>query len=75
MIESEPAAASSPNFRTSTFRKSTFCATDACVEVALDHDVLVRDGKDRGAPSLTFSGAAWVAFLGGVINGEFSPGA
>jgi hypothetical protein len=67
MIESEPAAASSQSFR-----KSSFCANNACVEVSLDHDVLVRDGKDRQAPHLRFSGAAWDAFLGAVTSGEFT---
>ncbi|MFL6073578.1 MAG: DUF397 domain-containing protein [Mycobacteriales bacterium] len=44
----------------------------SCVEVAFDGDaVLVRDSKDRDGPVLRFTPDEWVAFLGGVRNGEF----
>lgn len=58
----------------SVFRRSSFCAKDACVEVAsIDAGILVRDGKDRSVPVLRFSGPAWTAFLGGLVAGDFRP--
>jgi hypothetical protein len=58
------------------FRRSTFCARDACVEVAItsNNEFLVRDGKDNssGAPVLRFSAEEWHAFTLGMIAGEFS---
>jgi hypothetical protein len=57
------------------YRKSSFCAHDACVEVALgESEVRVRDGKDRRLPILRFSGVAWEAFVAGVASGEFERG-
>lgn len=51
----------------------------ACVEVATNlapsrGTVPVRDSKDPDGPALTFSLAAWAAFVSGVRNGDF-PGA
>ncbi len=58
------------------FRRSSFCAKDACVEVAItaNNEVLVRDGKDRsvGAPVLRFDAEEWRAFALGMAAGEFS---
>ncbi|UWE12856.1 DUF397 domain-containing protein [Actinacidiphila bryophytorum] len=48
-----------------------------CVEVAAPgrlNTVPVRDSKDPDGPALTFSLAAWAAFVSGVRNGDF-PGA
>jgi hypothetical protein len=53
------------------FRKSSFCATSACVEVAftcveVGHDagdVLVRDSKNPGTQPLRFTAEEWRAFL------------
>jgi hypothetical protein len=45
-----------------------------CVEVAtnLPGVVAVRDTKDGGAgPALVFTDAEWIAFVGGVRDGEF----
>jgi hypothetical protein len=46
---------------------------DNCVEVAFAADgaVGVRDSKDRSGPILQFTRAEWVAFTGGVRDGEF----
>ncbi|MCX4688764.1 DUF397 domain-containing protein [Kitasatospora purpeofusca] len=46
--------------------KSSYSGPDGgeCVEVAeATSAVLVRDSKDRSGPSLTFSPAAWEAFV------------
>jgi hypothetical protein len=46
---------------------------DNCVEVAFDADgaVGIRDSKDRTGPILEFSPTEWIAFTGGVRDGEF----
>jgi hypothetical protein len=44
----------------------------ACVEARqVDGHVEVRDSKDQSGPVLTFSPADWLAFVGGVREGEF----
>jgi hypothetical protein len=51
---------------------SSHCADSACVEVAWSGgEVLVRDSKDRSGPVLRFTRSEWVAFVGGVREGEF----
>ncbi|GHH60108.1 DUF397 domain-containing protein [Lentzea cavernae] len=48
------------------WRKSSYSdATEEgeCVEVAFGRDVLVRDSKNAGAGTLTFSAPAWRAFV------------
>lgn len=46
-----------------------------CVEVAVVGDssghVPVRDSKDPSGPALTFTPAAWTAFLTGIRQGDF----
>jgi hypothetical protein len=46
---------------------------DNCVEVAFaaDGSVGVRDSKDPTGPILRFTPAEWVAFTGGIRDGEF----
>jgi hypothetical protein len=66
--------------------KSTFCGTNACVEVArkacgsttcvevahCDCDLYyLRDSKDPAGPVLRFTAAEWDAFIAGVKDGEF----
>ena len=57
------------------WRKSTLSsAGDNCVEVAFAADgrAGVRDSKQLGlGPILVFTRTEWVAFLGGVREGEF----
>lgn len=55
------------------FRKSSFCAVGACVEVAESSDggFLVRDSKSEGGPVLRFTRDEWSAFVAGVRAGEF----
>ncbi|MEV7025138.1 DUF397 domain-containing protein [Kitasatospora sp. NPDC093558] len=48
------------------WRKSTYSGNEGgeCVEVAeASAAVLVRDSKDKAGPHLTFSPAAWQAFV------------
>lgn len=56
------------------WRKSSYCNSSACVEVACvtDH-VLIRDSKDPDGPTLRFSLAEWREFLLGLRNREFEP--
>jgi Domain of unknown function (DUF397) len=54
--------------------KSSFSyANGDCVEVAglPDGRIGVRDSKDTSGPVLRFTPAEWLAFIGGVRNGEF----
>lgn len=55
------------------WRKSSWSNQDsACVEVAfLDGYVAVRDSRTPTSGVLTFSAAAWAAFLAGIRAGEF----
>ncbi|MBS2966572.1 DUF397 domain-containing protein [Actinocrinis puniceicyclus] len=64
-----------PNLANLTWRKSTRSGGQggACVEVAdlPDGGVAVRDSKDPDGPKLVFTGPEWLAFIGGVKDGEF----
>lgn len=47
-----------------TWRKSSYSTNGGeCVEVALDHTVLVRDTKDREGGTLTASAPTWRELL------------
>lgn len=53
------------------WRKSTFCGSSACVEVALGADgVTVRDSGDYDGPRLEFDRGGWTAFLGELSAGR-----
>jgi hypothetical protein len=56
------------------WQKSSFCASNGCVEVAMiDADTyLVRDSKRPDGPNLSFTGEEWAAFVAGVQAGEFT---
>ena len=54
------------------WRRSSRCASNSCVEVGLlEHQVAVRDSKDRCGPVLLFTRTEWAAFVHGARNGEF----
>jgi hypothetical protein len=56
---------------TKNWRRSTFCADGACVEVAQDGDrVLMRDSKDTSQPFLGFDRATWADFIAEIENGS-----
>lgn len=54
-------------------KSSLSFANSNCVEVAgIGHELVgVRDSKDREGTVLRFTPSEWLAFLGGVRNGEF----
>lgn len=53
--------------------KSSFCGSNACVEVARDGDnYLVRDSKNPDQPALRFDREEWVEFLGRIQYGELT---
>lgn len=55
------------------WRKSSFCGSNACVEVTRDGaDYLMRDGKNPGQPALRFSADEWTDFLDGIQYGDLS---
>ena len=53
--------------------KSDLSGEDNCVEARAlpDGGVAVRDSKNPGGTTFTFSAAEWEAFLGGVRLGTF----
>lgn len=54
------------------WKRSSFCAADGCVEVAVRPDAIgVRDSKDGASPVLSFNRQEWEAFVLGVKRGEF----
>jgi hypothetical protein len=54
------------------WHKSTYSATNGCVEVAfVGSHIAVRDSKERQGPVLVFTPVEWKAFLAGARNGEF----
>jgi hypothetical protein len=57
------------------WRKSSLCSNGNCVEVAfLDHEVAVRDSKDKRGGILRFSSIEWRNFLESARSGEFDVG-
>lgn len=58
---------------TGDWKRSSYCGTNACVEVAErpDGTVRVRDSKHPEREPLTFDPAAWAEFVHGVRDGEF----
>lgn len=57
----------------SDWKRSSYCGTNACVEVTLlpDGSARVRDSKHPDRQPLTFDAEAWAAFVAGVQAGEF----
>lgn len=62
-------AAAEPDPDDAAWTVSSTCLDNACVEVAF-HGGGVRV-RDTTGTTLQFTGAEWVAFLGGVKLGEF----
>lgn len=63
-----------PDWTRANWRKSTKSGGGggACVEYAeLDGLHGVRDSKNRSGPVLAFTASEWIAFVGGVKDGEF----
>lgn len=58
-----------------SWRKSTASDGEDCVEIAFaDDSILVWSSRDPFGSMLSFSRQAWMAFLEGASNGEFTPG-
>jgi len=56
------------------WQKSSFCGTNACVEIANTPDgVLMRDSKHPDQEPLRFTPGGWAAFIGRIQAGEFAP--
>jgi len=56
----------------SDWQRSSYCGTNACVEVARHGDVVrVRDSKHPERQPLTFTAEEWEPFVLGVQAGEF----
>ena len=54
------------------WRKSRFCDSNQCVEVAVTPQVVaLRDSKNPNGPVLNFTHPEWRAFLAGVEAGDF----
>lgn len=54
------------------WRKSSYCGTSSCVEVAMvENGVMVRDSKEPETDFLIFTREEWRAFITGVLAGEF----
>ncbi|WP_426508396.1 DUF397 domain-containing protein [Dactylosporangium sp. McL0621] len=55
------------------WRRSRFCGSNTCVEVASNADVvLIRDGKDRDSARLRFDRSAWRTFIAGLRSDEIA---
>lgn len=55
------------------FRRSTFCTSGGCVEVAEldDGRVAVRDSREPDRRPQVYSAAEWRDFVAGVKDGQF----
>lgn len=61
-----------PPPETVSWRKSRASGAGDCVEVARTGDyVWVRDSKNRDGAALGFTRKEWLAFVDGVLRGEF----
>ena len=57
---------------TMEWRRSKFCASGACVEVAFVEDmVALRDGKDPARNPIQFTRVQWEEFVRAVKAAEF----
>jgi hypothetical protein len=64
--EADPMA---ENSRALAWRKSRFCGSQSCVEIAFSADtVLVRDSKNPDAARLRFETKVWQAFVADLRN-------
>ncbi len=63
---------SDPSTAAASWRRSSYCANGACVEVALGGQrVGIRDNKDPGAGELWLSPAEFRAFIAAVRDENF----
>jgi hypothetical protein len=58
-----------------TWVKSGRCDTNSCVEASFSPDgIVVRNSTDPGGPVVRFTQEEWIAFVGGVRDGDFDFG-
>lgn len=61
------------NMQATGWRRSSFCYSGECVEVAAqDGVVLIRDSKHPAAGMQRYSAGEWRSFVDAVKSGEFS---
>ncbi|MFG2037975.1 DUF397 domain-containing protein [Dactylosporangium sp. NPDC048998] len=55
------------------WRRSTYCGTQSCVEVAdlTAENILVRDAKNPDGSVLSFDRETWGSFVAGIKDGAF----
>lgn len=54
------------------YRRSSYCGTNACVEIATTPDrAYMRDSKDTNSPVLEFDASAWLGFLTAIRAGHY----
>ena len=53
------------------WRRSSYCESFGCVEVAMDGEIAVRDSKNPDGGQLRFSKEEWHAFVHGLRSGDF----
>jgi hypothetical protein len=54
------------------FRKSSFCQSSECVEVARQDGVIVlRNSKETSGGMLRYTAEEWLSFVRGIKAGEF----
>jgi len=52
--------------------RSSYCGSNACVEVATAQDkIMIRNSRRPDEPPLVFTAEEWTAFVLGVRAGEF----
>jgi len=74
-MNADVAAESSPSDPTAApqWRRSSYCANGACIEVATDGpSVGIRDSKDLAAGELRLTPAEFRAFIAAVRDGNFA---
>jgi hypothetical protein len=53
------------------WRTSSFCGSQACVEVAMHRDrIYLRDSAEPAGPRLEFDRAGWAEFVAGIRAGR-----
>ncbi|BBH71216.1 hypothetical protein ACTI_79010 [Actinoplanes sp. OR16] len=65
----------SRNDRILDWQRSSYCADNACVEVAVDDDGdrYLRNSEQPAGPYLRFSAGGWEAFVADLEAGWFAP--
>lgn len=57
---------------TKTWKRSTYCDTQTCVEVAIDGDTVYVRNSNQPNKVVTFTREEWDVFRAGINDGEFA---